>query len=520
VVSTSSQGLGRLHSSYDPAYVPDGLSTHFTAHHPSVSSNYQPDFAFNGYFKEPSEGDQIFKEYLRILEGTSEVPRDSQKNNPNAVSTSQSADHQETQTAQDVGAWHIHDLSGISDHTPFTMTKVPPIFNSPSSFPRDLQMSAISSGGNLSQNRNLESLTNLREIRSKKTKATSPFLINVEKVNQDPHFLQEQTASPLPRYKRKRISCNEILFQRFLRNFHHHSVCIHGQQPQHGLPCIEEEGSLMFHSGAFSIDNPSSIDTFKIRALKSMIDDPDTTSKPLLILENHLKEYVKYYHGRHSSKRGKKEGTIGGEEHRAIEAESRHRIRDDNREKAVTIIHSKIDDWMKFYEAKCGIEFKDLDLSNGQFLGNDAMRTCFVLFLQRVDTISTIVVKKEPLISKGNLRDVLKYAAENFQSIYQHSWNIINQKKRNHSFDQIIFDRQSKVRASKKVNIFIETWLKLGKNEDSNIPNIPWENKVVIKYLSSLFEDVWFYTTKSLDQYISHVDLDKISRSMNHLSTF
>ncbi|PLW20351.1 hypothetical protein PCASD_21937 [Puccinia coronata f. sp. avenae] len=101
VVSTSSHGLGRLHSSYDPAYVPDGLSTHFTAHHPSVSSNYQPDFGFNGYFKEPSEGNQIFKEYLRILEGTSEVPRDAQKNNPNAVSTSQSADHQETQTAQD-----------------------------------------------------------------------------------------------------------------------------------------------------------------------------------------------------------------------------------------------------------------------------------------------------------------------------------------------------------------------------------------------------------------------------------
>ncbi|PLW39825.1 hypothetical protein PCASD_10714 [Puccinia coronata f. sp. avenae] len=101
VVSTSSQGLGRLHSSYNPTYVPDGLSTHFTAHHPSVSSNYQPDFGFNGYFKEPSEGDQIFKEYLRMWEGTSEVPRDAQKNNPNAVSTSQSADHQETQTAQD-----------------------------------------------------------------------------------------------------------------------------------------------------------------------------------------------------------------------------------------------------------------------------------------------------------------------------------------------------------------------------------------------------------------------------------
>ncbi|PLW18462.1 hypothetical protein PCANC_08878 [Puccinia coronata f. sp. avenae] len=136
VVSTSSQELGRLHSSCDPTYVPGGLSTHFTAHHPSVSSNYQPDFGFNGYFEEPSGSDQFLEEYLRMLEDTSEVPRD---DNPNPISTSQSA-YQETQTAQDVGHWQIHNLSGISDDTLLTMTEVPSIFNSPSSFPRDLQM--------------------------------------------------------------------------------------------------------------------------------------------------------------------------------------------------------------------------------------------------------------------------------------------------------------------------------------------------------------------------------------------
>jgi hypothetical protein len=67
------------------------------------------------------------------------------------------------------------------------------------------------------------------------------------------------------------------------------------------------------------------------------------------------------------------------------------------------------------------------------------------------------------------------------------------------------------VRAAKKVNIFIETWLKLGENQNPRIPDIPWGRKGDMKVFRSVFEDIWFYTAKYFNEDISNVNLEKIS---------
>jgi hypothetical protein len=63
---------------------------------------------------------------------------------------------------------------------------------------------------------------------------------------------------------------------------------------------MDEKGSLIFHSGAFSIEKPSVMDTHKIKSLIEMIGDPDNSDKPLSILENELEKDVKYIHGKNS----------------------------------------------------------------------------------------------------------------------------------------------------------------------------------------------------------------------------
>ncbi|PLW06462.1 hypothetical protein PCASD_24674 [Puccinia coronata f. sp. avenae] len=523
--STSFQWLGRLPSSnkFNPPNNSGGLTTHFIPH--AVSPNYRsdfglaghvedPDFGSMGYVEDPSRMDQLMEELQGLLE--TEEPLDVHENNPNPTTMLPSA-HQERQTAQNLG--DIHDSSGSF--------QVPSIFDNPSNSPRDLQISSFSpgSGSNPRQKRKSESATNLNESRLKNKIETLPSLINVGKFTHDSQRLQEQMASLLSKHtpngplgKKKPLpKPDSIRLPKFSRENDFPPVGIHNHVQQSRLPCIDEEGSLLLHSGAFSIENPSSTDTRKMKIFNSMVDNSNTSGKLLWILEDRLAACIEQFHGKSSINKDKTEVND--------ECGNRMKMRDSKREEAVTIINSKLDDWLKFYEAKCGIEYKDLGLFRDPGLEEDVMKTYFVLFLLRVDIISTVLVKKEPQISNvkitlSNNLDVLKYAAENFHHIYQQSRDRINQLKRNQVIDKYIRERASKVRAANKVNIFIETWLKLGGNEDTRIPFIPWEKNVVRKYLSSLFEDVWFYTVKSLDEDISNVVLEKIRRKrLNYLNS-
>ncbi|PLW55861.1 hypothetical protein PCANC_02201 [Puccinia coronata f. sp. avenae] len=451
--STSFQWLGRLPSSnkFNPPNNSGGLTTHFIPH--AVSPNYRsdfglaghvedPDFGSMGYVEDPSRMDQLMEELQGLLE--TEEPLDVHENNPNPTTMLPSA-HQERQTAQNLG--DIHDSSGSF--------QVPSIFDNPSNSPRDLQISSFSpgSGSNPRQKRKSESATNLNESRLKNKIETLPSLINVGKFTHDSQRLQEQMASLLSKHtpngplgKKKPLpKPDSIRLPKFSRENDFPPVGIHNHVQQSRLPCIDEEGSLLLHSGAFSIENPSSTDTRKMKIFNSMVDNSNTSGKLLWILEDRLAACIEQFHGKSSINKDKTEVND--------ECGNRMKMRDSKREDAVTIINSKLDDWLKFYEAKCGIEYKDLGLFRDPGLEEDVMKTYFVLFLLRVDIISTVLVKKEPQISNvkitlSNNLDVLKYAAENFHHIYQQSRDRINQLKRNQVIDKYIRERASKMERS------------------------------------------------------------------------
>jgi hypothetical protein len=359
--STSFKQLGRLPASnkLNPPNNSGGLTSHFIPH--AVSFNYWSDFELMGHVEHPSRIDQIMEEYQRFLESPPEEPLDVRKNNRNPKTTFQSADH-EKQTTQNLG--DIHDSSGTFDlYTQLQIMKVASKVDSPSSSPQDLQISSFSPGINLSQKRKPESAANLNESRSKKRTETSPFLMNVDKFTQDSKCLLEQTESLLSKYtengssRRKKAKPRDIIrFEQFSKKMALHSAGIHnhGQQPR--LPCIDEEGSLILHSGAFNIENPSSTDTGKIQIFKSMIDGSDTPEKQFLISEDVLETYVEYFHKRSSLPKEKTKLIIGGEEKETIEKFNKPKMRDNKRETAVTTFYSKLNDWLEFYEAKCGIE--------------------------------------------------------------------------------------------------------------------------------------------------------------------
>jgi hypothetical protein len=448
VACSSPQLLGRLPSSYNPTHISGSLiGTHFTSH--AVSSNSCSVFGFEDGVDDLSVIDTLLESW-RILEGISEAPLDVHKN-PQPTRVIQSHVQQETQNAQNLG--NTHHPSGILDHYTQFMTRNLPSssrFASPSSLPTDLRISASSLGSHLEL---VTNLTNLNKSGSKERIATSSLMINADKFNEDPHSFQEQLADLRSRdthkgsaRKRKRpIKPNALRFQQFLSKIDRGFVGINSQDPQHRLPCIDEDGSLMFHSGTFSIENPSSMDTLKIQALISMIDGPENLHNQLLILENKLKIDTTYIYSVNCVPKSHRKGMIGSEENEAGLKISCAKARNNNHCRAVTIIHSKIDNWIQFYEAKCGIQFKGLGPLNYKGLGGDVVKTYLVLFLQRVDTISTIIVKEKPITSNKKImlqnRDILKYAAENFQLIYHQSLTRINNRTQDRPIDAFIHER-------------------------------------------------------------------------------
>jgi hypothetical protein len=146
---------------------------------------------------------------------------------------------------------------------------------------------------------------------------------------------------------------------------------------------------------------------------------------------------------------------ISGEENAAGQECGRLKLRNDNFEKEVIIIHSKIDQWVAFYEAKCEIDLKGLSSFDDQSSGKDVIKTYFVLCLLQVDTISTIIVEAKPLLSNGkiilskNNLDILKSAAKKIPSIFQHSLTSPTIKISKYwPIDQIILKRSSKIRVA------------------------------------------------------------------------
>jgi hypothetical protein len=95
--STSSQSFWTPPSSHNPTNFPAPLNTYIPPH--SVPSNDEINLWFDNDF-DPHMIDQFMEQYWITLEGTSEEPLASHKNNPTLTEWNLQYPLQETQTAQ------------------------------------------------------------------------------------------------------------------------------------------------------------------------------------------------------------------------------------------------------------------------------------------------------------------------------------------------------------------------------------------------------------------------------------
>jgi hypothetical protein len=290
----------------------------------------------------------------------------------------------------------------------------------------------------------------------------------------------------------------------------------HHHKEQSRLKCIDEGGSFLFHSGVFSIDDPSHMDSWKIKVLMSMIDYEENPEKKLLILEGGLKSNIKYYHGCISHPNEPQSNNNEDEGNGAGNGSSRRWEREICRSKSISIIHENADAWIKFYEAKCGIKYEDLNLSHFQ---EKAVKTEFVLFLLQVDMIPTVYVKERPPEIEGSMHigtnnsDVLKSAAQKYQSICQ------NFLRKNHKFkmNKDLTSVLATTRPADRVRLYITDWMDLEmKTNNHRIPSISFNKKSLERSVLPFWEDILFNALRYLNDDLSTLDFTKILNHNRH----
>jgi hypothetical protein len=256
-----------------------------------------------------------------------------------------------------------------------------------------------------------------------------------------------------------------------------------------------------------------------------MIDCEESPEKTLLILEGDLEAKASYFHGKlahHNIKDEEKiisDGKQKGEKKKTCWTSGGGR--DNYRSKAVAVIHEKRDSWINFYATKCGMKYEDLcKISNvDQRFGIEVLKTNFVLFLLKVDVLSTIYVKTKPIVSQGriirnNNLDVLKYAVEKYRAICESSerfWQK-NNKYKLRVIDQDLECKTSQIRAAVKARHYIKEFIQLAcEKNPSTIPFIYCKLHSPDKYFPGFLEDVLFYSIRYL-----HEDLEKVNFQKNH----
>ncbi|PLW55547.1 hypothetical protein PCANC_02141 [Puccinia coronata f. sp. avenae] len=307
------------------------------------------------------------------------------------------------------------------------------------------------------------------------------------------------------------------------------SMSINHQSRDTRFACIDDEDrSFKFYSGVLSYENASDLDSYKMKILAAMMhDDPaDHVGKPLSIAEDELEEEVLYYHNMISQSKWGPEGiVVYKSEKKGANKNKRHStIREDRRVKAVAMMHEKRDAWISFYEAKCGMKFQDLGLTDDEGLVAENVKTDLVLFLLRVDMISSVVRKggggTGPLIpspsgsqeksipTNRNNIDILKYAAEHYPSISRQAWGkLYKDNLMLPHLDRDLGTRTSKLRAAEKVKVHIVEWLKLAaqdRTQATHVPHISFMHAArTMTLFHSFFEDIWFYTSQLLREEIN-----------------
>jgi hypothetical protein len=189
-------------------------------------------------------------------------------------------------------------------------------------------------------------------------------------------------------------------------------------------------------------------------------------------------------------------------------------LRDNRRDRLVKSFLSKKYCWTKFYEIKAGIRFQDLHLTQDLSFGEKNVESYLILFLNQVDIFSTIVVKKAPETlqsgsSKTQNSDILRHAAKSFKSIYQDFWLKKDDTFRK-KFNPHLHFKYSTLMALRLVQDIFLMWLERARIEGhEKIPFLMYQERP----FSMFFEDISFYTLRSLDYSISNFDFLKYYRT-------
>ncbi|PLW12979.1 hypothetical protein PCASD_20982 [Puccinia coronata f. sp. avenae] len=244
-------------SSRIPTDSPDDLSAYFWNEHE---------------FNQLRELHQMLEDSTGLESAPEELAADHNRKTSNPTTTRQSSPP-ETQARQTKNLGYIQTSSRIAKIPSTQMIRAPSMFDSSINLQRDWQVFASTLRSNPTHKRKSKLRANPNKSRSQGRIETTPSMINSEKFINDPHyspkekadFSSEGTAKKTPpRFlKSLEIQLKHSMRETYLCTLINNESLQPRLQPR--LPCIDEEGSLIkVHSGAFSIEDPSTFDSYKI----------------------------------------------------------------------------------------------------------------------------------------------------------------------------------------------------------------------------------------------------------------
>ncbi|KAA1082827.1 hypothetical protein PGT21_015629 [Puccinia graminis f. sp. tritici] len=245
--------------------------------------------------------------------------------------------------------------------------------------------------------------------------------------------------------------------------------------------------TLKFDRSVFKIEDPSSLDTFRINKITSMIGN---------FQENLLKINISRPEDtREKFKRAMGRGHTQADRYYSTDRESYKRRRERKNSllnKAFKEFSLKKEFWCKFYKEKSGVELKDLNIYHSSRIKIDSLEAHFLLFLFYADMISSILVQndhpngKEPLPNDN--KDIIQRAAKNYKCYYTHLMPGTTLPVGKQTFLDAVW-------------LEVEGWLK--HETEKEIYDILFQNTHTKKKSSHFFHAVFCYSITNLGRRIS-----------------
>ncbi|KAA1079600.1 hypothetical protein PGT21_016982, partial [Puccinia graminis f. sp. tritici] len=259
----------------------------------------------------------------------------------------------------------------------------------------------------------------------------------------------------------------------------------HSKKPTSGLESPLR--TLKFDRSVFKIEDPSSLDTFRIKKITSLIGN--FQKNVLKININSPEDTCEMF------KRAMGRGNTQTDRYYSTDKESYKKRRERKNSllnKAFKEFSLKRESWSKFYKEKSGVESKDLNIYHFKRIKIDSLEAHFLLFLFYADMISSILVQndhpngKEPLPNDN--RDIIQRAAKNYKCYYAHLLPGATLPVGKQTFLDAVW-------------LEVEGWLK--HETEKEIYDILFQNTHTKKKSSHFFHAVFSYSITNLGRRIS-----------------